>query len=176
MKWIHNADFHAEIIPAVQVNIVKISINATIALVSSIGSWNIIISAENYFQNNQTVLIVWLALTVALLVGTWIMIIGYAFFRIGRHYATRPIISPQISRPALEPNRYSRVAIKDILTHRFNLSELEELMFELNIDTDKFGDIGLSELARELVDYVDRHNRFGELVEVVRATRPDIGI
>jgi len=64
--------------------------------------------------------------------------------------------------------------LTQMLTTRFNREELRTLCFNLGIDYDDLPAEGRVNKARELVKYLDRHNRILELVETVRQLRLNI--
>lgn len=55
-----------------------------------------------------------------------------------------------------------------------DMEELRDLCFDLGIDPDILRGEGFSAKARELLRYVQRRSRLGEVVEWIRRERPDI--
>lgn len=68
----------------------------------------------------------------------------------------------------------SVVALFELLLRHFNLDELRTLCFRLGIDFDSVEGSGKAGRARELLLYVNRRGRLGELVDEVQQMRPDI--
>jgi hypothetical protein len=60
------------------------------------------------------------------------------------------------------------------LSDRFDEAELQTLCFQLNIDYDDLRGAGKASKARELVLYLDRHDRILTCIDVLRQLRPDI--
>ncbi len=61
----------------------------------------------------------------------------------------------------------------NILDDHYNLEELRELCHKLKVKYDNLGGEGKRAKARELVDYMRRHGRTEELVDTVKAERPN---
>ncbi|MFN2104292.1 MAG: effector-associated domain EAD1-containing protein [Candidatus Promineifilaceae bacterium] len=57
------------------------------------------------------------------------------------------------------------------LVDEFNIEELQDLCFALGVDYEELGGTGKSAKARELVLYMQRRGRLGELNEAIRAKR-----
>ncbi|MFN2107592.1 MAG: hypothetical protein ACK2UJ_22130 [Candidatus Promineifilaceae bacterium] len=57
------------------------------------------------------------------------------------------------------------------LVDEFNIEELQDLCFAMGIDYEELGGAGKSAKARELVLYMQRRGRLGELNEAIRAKR-----
>jgi len=75
-------------------------------------------------------------------------------------------------RSALKRNPLVR--LRQILATRFNEGELRTLCFDLEVD---YGDLpggGKASKARELVAYLARRDRIGELIETGKGLRPEI--
>ena len=72
--------------------------------------------------------------------------------------------------PELEP----LTRLRQILAARFNEGELRTLCFDLGIRYDTLPGEGTENKARELVDYLERHDRIHELVSTGERLRPDI--
>ncbi len=64
--------------------------------------------------------------------------------------------------------------LRQILSTRFDESELRTLCFDLRIDYADLPPGGKADKARELVARLDRHDRIPELVNLVEQQRPDI--
>lgn len=64
----------------------------------------------------------------------------------------------------------------DILDGHYNREELRELCFKLKVDYDNLGGEGKRDKARELIDYMRRNGRTQELIETMKAERPNIDI
>ncbi len=64
--------------------------------------------------------------------------------------------------------------LRSLLAARFSEGELRTLCFDLGIDYDDLPGGGKAERARELVGYLERHGRIGELVQLGRRARPDV--
>lgn len=62
----------------------------------------------------------------------------------------------------------------DLITRHFNLEELRTLCFELGIPFDELGGQGLRGVARELLLYVQRRDRWPELLAALRIERPSV--
>ena len=62
----------------------------------------------------------------------------------------------------------------EIINRRFNLSELRGLCLHFSLDLDDLPGEGKRRKVEELVQYLNRHLRLGELVSVGRRERPDI--
>lgn len=67
-----------------------------------------------------------------------------------------------------------KVALRDFLTRHFNLSELQLLCQDRNIPYEEIGGGGISDRARELVDWLNRRARITEMVSHVTKLRPNI--
>jgi hypothetical protein len=76
--------------------------------------------------------------------------------------------------PAAGQFQRQRVVLRQTLEARFSESELRTLCFDLAVDYDGLPGAGKTDKARELVSYIERHGRMGELLEGVRRQRPDI--
>jgi hypothetical protein len=67
-----------------------------------------------------------------------------------------------------------RVALREILSDRFNLDELRTLCFDLHIEFENLGGETKRAKAREIVAYCERAGRLDVLVAAVRKLRPDL--
>ena len=82
-----------------------------------------------------------------------------------------------LSEPVDEENLYDHknlIRLRNILEEHFNVEELKTLCFDLKIDYENLPGQGKASKARELVDYLKRRRRMADLIEVGRATRPEI--
>ncbi|MCP4539774.1 MAG: hypothetical protein GY832_21765, partial [Chloroflexi bacterium] len=61
----------------------------------------------------------------------------------------------------------NRTKLRQKLVKRFNLEELRTLCYDLNVDFESLGGEGKANKARELVLYMERHDRMDELIVVV---------
>lgn len=68
-----------------------------------------------------------------------------------------------------------RRQLRLLLTENFDLEELRTLAFDLGVDFDNLRGEGKEAKARELVAYLERSGRLGELVDVIRELRPRLG-
>lgn len=66
------------------------------------------------------------------------------------------------------------VALRQILTQRFSFEELHTLCADLRVSFDDLKGEGQEAKARELIAYLERRERLGELVSYIRQHRPDI--
>lgn len=64
--------------------------------------------------------------------------------------------------------------IRNILIERFDEGEIRTLIMDLGIDYEVIPGKDKSELARELVTYLERRNQIQNLVQIARVQRPDI--
>ena len=67
-----------------------------------------------------------------------------------------------------------RSALRHNITTYFNASELRNLCFDLNVDYDNLQGEGKGDKARELVAYMERHERISELVEACKGLYPKV--
>lgn len=65
-------------------------------------------------------------------------------------------------------------SLLDKLIEHFNQNELSRLCFDLNIRYDSLEGNSSAKKAQELIEYCDRHNRIGELVQELSHKRPQI--
>jgi CHAT domain-containing protein len=77
--------------------------------------------------------------------------------------------------PNTLPDREPLVKLRRILDERLSDDELRTLCFDLGIEYDSLPSQGKTGKARELVSHCERHDRLGELVEVAKQARSDIG-
>lgn len=61
-----------------------------------------------------------------------------------------------------------------ILVERFSLEELQTLCFRLKVDYETLGGEGTESKARELLEYLERHDELEKLVNYIHEKRPDI--
>jgi len=64
--------------------------------------------------------------------------------------------------------------LRQILVSRFDEGDLRTLCFDLGVEYDDLPGEGKANKARELVAYLKRRNRIGELLETGKRLRPDI--
>ena len=68
----------------------------------------------------------------------------------------------------------SMARLRQLLSSRFSLEELQDLCFELAVDFEDLPAQGKSNKARELVAYLARRNQIARLITVGEDLRPDI--
>jgi hypothetical protein len=87
-----------------------------------------------------------------------------------------PSFEPSLDRNVSLPksDSISRVELVRILTNYFNLSELQSLCFELDVDFEDLAGVGKNDKARELVNYLYRRGRIVELTRQIQQLRPNI--
>jgi hypothetical protein len=73
--------------------------------------------------------------------------------------------------PTAQPDRSTA---RQLLVQYFDEEELRSLAFDLEVDYDSLRGEGKAGKARELVAYLDRHGRLGELAEIGPDLRPDV--
>jgi hypothetical protein len=61
-----------------------------------------------------------------------------------------------------------------VLVDKFSLDEIEQLAFQIKIDFDQIAGNTKQSKARELVQYLERRSRLGELVNAIRTERPGL--
>lgn len=81
---------------------------------------------------------------------------------------------PRTPVPGLPTDSSSLVALRQIITERFNLEELRTLCFDLGMDWDDLPARGKAGKVRELVDHFARRRSIEELVQFCERQRPDI--
>ena len=64
--------------------------------------------------------------------------------------------------------------LRQVLDERFDVGELRTFCFDLGIDYDNLPGERKADKARELISYLERHNRLSHLVVLGKARRPDI--
>ncbi|MCP4937310.1 MAG: hypothetical protein GY927_24655 [bacterium] len=72
------------------------------------------------------------------------------------------------------PNRKQLTELHHILMNRFNLSELQDLCFYLEISYDELSGENKNDKVRELISYLERRDRILELIRAGEQLRPDI--
>lgn len=65
------------------------------------------------------------------------------------------------------------VALQFLIARHFNLEELRQLCFEMQIETSRLDGVGAAAKARELVKFCDRHGRLDDLLALVQKKRPE---
>jgi hypothetical protein len=87
----------------------------------------------------------------------------------------QPGLSPTTPPAApAQPVTVPGPVLRRVLDRYFNISELQELCFDLGIDYEHLGGASKSDKARELVAYAERHGRTTDLIARVRTVRPQI--
>jgi hypothetical protein len=66
------------------------------------------------------------------------------------------------------------VRLRQILVERFNTEELRTLCYDLGVAFDELGGTNRAGKARELVAYLERRQRLGDLIRTGKRQRPDI--
>jgi hypothetical protein len=61
-----------------------------------------------------------------------------------------------------------------LLAKHFDLEELRTVAFDLGVDWDELGGETKSARARELIAYLQRRNRLGDLIAAIETSRPDV--
>lgn len=72
------------------------------------------------------------------------------------------------------PQMVDRVELHRILDNRFSEEELRTLCFYLSIDYEDLPSNGQTNKARDLLQYLERHNRLPDLITIGKQIRPDI--
>jgi hypothetical protein len=72
------------------------------------------------------------------------------------------------------PNRKQLTELHNILISRFNLSELKDLCFHLEISYDELAGENQNDKTRELIGYLKRRGQILELIRTGEQLRPDI--
>jgi V8-like Glu-specific endopeptidase len=96
----------------------------------------------------------------------------------GRRYQVASA-SPALeaSQPPADPySHITAVQVLAVLDAHFNISELNDLCFEMGVDFDNLGGSGKKDKARELIQFCQRRGRFAELVQRVRQARPHVAL
>ncbi len=87
---------------------------------------------------------------------------------------TRPTPAPSATLGAAPHTSRTPQQLRDLLATRFSMSELNDALFDLNIDPDDIPSTDRREKSREFVQYMQRRNRLSELEQYIRNRRPDI--
>lgn len=66
--------------------------------------------------------------------------------------------------------------LPSLLAREYNLDELSKLAYELDVDPDNIGGATLEERSRELVGYLTRRERLGELLAALARSRPALDL
>jgi hypothetical protein len=66
------------------------------------------------------------------------------------------------------------IRLRNILEEHYNIEELKTVCSDLGIDYENLGGEGKAGKARELINYLKRHQRMADLIELGLATRPEI--
>ncbi len=72
--------------------------------------------------------------------------------------------------------QFSPIQVRDALSIYFDIQELKDLCFELDIRYEDLGGTGISGKAAELVQYAQRRSLYDDLVARVQALRPHAGL
>lgn len=64
--------------------------------------------------------------------------------------------------------------LRNNLVNHFNLNELKTLCFDMGVDYELLGESGKEAVARELINYVMRHDLTKEFLAVCRRSRPSV--
>jgi hypothetical protein len=70
------------------------------------------------------------------------------------------------------PEQIDVIALRQLLASHFNIGELQDLCFDLNIDFENLPGQMKSDKARELVAHAQRHGRLADVISQVRRLRP----
>jgi len=73
-----------------------------------------------------------------------------------------------------DPKVPSTSELHRLLAKHYDLEELRTLAFDLGVDWDELGGETKSARARELIAYLKRRNRLGDLVAAIETSRPDV--
>jgi hypothetical protein len=77
--------------------------------------------------------------------------------------------------PESSPTTLSyRTQLRQLLSSRFSEGELQTFCFDLGVDYETLPGEGKADKARELVEYLERHSRIQECVELGKQLRPDV--
>lgn len=79
-----------------------------------------------------------------------------------------------LSSKSLEVNSLNRLEIFKILTTYFSYSELEDLMFDMNIDSESIAGDTKDRKSRELIQYFERRGQFPKLITYIQDARPNL--
>jgi len=88
----------------------------------------------------------------------------------------QPFPAPQPTPPPTSVNANSRTVLREVLVKHFSDNELRNLCFDLGVEYDDLGGEGKSGKARELIAYLERRDRLGELVQIVNRERPEANL
>ncbi len=67
-------------------------------------------------------------------------------------------------------------SLRHVLVGRFSRDEIDELAFQMGIEADELSGTTKATRTRSLVEYLKDRGRLKELVQLVRAQRPDSGL
>lgn len=84
-------------------------------------------------------------------------------------------LSPEmvkLTSAQLRSMRIGQNKLREVLEQRFNLSELNTLCFELNVEYEQVSGSTRSEKVVELIKYMDRRGRYQDLFKAVEIARP----
>ncbi len=95
--------------------------------------------------------------------------------------AEYPAQRDELALPPDEPDRGAvltsqqvRVGLRKLLENHFTLDGLRNLCFDMGIQYENLPGDTLGAKAREIILYCERHLRVGELIEMGRASRPEL--
>jgi hypothetical protein len=71
-------------------------------------------------------------------------------------------------------SQVDRRALRQLLEHYFNISELRTLCFDLHIEYENLAGDRKADKTRELIEYAERYARMDELLTVCRRLRPHV--
>lgn len=78
---------------------------------------------------------------------------------------------------AYSHNLQARQELREILTRRFATGELKNLLtYQLGLQYDELGSGGQEDRVRELIDYMERHERIPDLINGIQKERADIDL
>jgi hypothetical protein len=74
-----------------------------------------------------------------------------------------------------EDSRYDTTALHRRMARQFNMDELNDLAFQMRIQTGELGENTTSGRARAIINYADRRGELAQLVALCRQLRPKGG-
>jgi tetratricopeptide (TPR) repeat protein len=83
----------------------------------------------------------------------------------------------KLSQPAsttVQPDESTDTMMRRVLVQRFSFEELRTLCTDLRVNFNDLAGEGQEAKARELIAYLERRERLGELLKYIRQHRPDI--
>jgi hypothetical protein len=79
-------------------------------------------------------------------------------------------IETEVVKPPVIPNLPS---LQRMIARRFDINELDDLSFQLGIETGELGENTRSGKAQAIIKYMDRRGELDKLVEMLKAIRPN---